>query len=351
MTSTDTLVFGALALQPGGGGVSTYARELLRELVPRLPSTVAAHAVVQRRSVRDLPTGVSPRIAPDTDGVRRALRGKARVGDAVLFHSLDADLPTCGPAMTVSTVHDLSVFDTPWAFSRFRALGERILLNDALRRADVILTVSDFTAQRIADRFGRECTVTPLAPASWARPPEPAAVEAVRRRYDLPRRFVLQVGTVEPRKQPHLVAEAARQLGVPCVLAGQGSTGPNAPQSAVGLGFVPTEDLPGLYAAATAVAYASVYEGFGLPPVEAMACGGAVVTSAVGALPDVVGDGAILVPAARLTDWVAALRQVLDDTDTRTHLRRRAVEVAGVLSWSATAEKTLRAYGFDRVST
>ncbi len=261
-----------------------------------------------------------------------------------VFHSLDVDLPVATSAFTVATVHDLSVFDMPSASSRFRAAGEQRLVRHALRKADLLVAVSEFTAERIAAISGRDATVVELAPAPWARPPEDGAVDAVRAKYGLPDSFVLQVGTVEPRKDVALVADAARELDVPCVLAGAGSTGPAAPSSAIGLGYVDVEDLPGLYRAATITAYASKYEGFGLPPVEAMACGAAVVASAVGALPQVVGDGAVLVNSSKIDDWVTAMRTLLYDPDARETLQARAIAAAATMTWDRTAERTVAAY-------
>jgi glycosyltransferase involved in cell wall biosynthesis len=128
------------------------------------------------------------------------------------------------------------------------------------------------------------------------------------------------------------------------VLAGSGSQGPDAPPGALGLGYVAQEHLPALYGAATVVGYASRYEGFGLPPVEAMACGAVVVASAVGALPEVVTDGAVLVGTHDLDSWSTALGRVVRDADLRAALQVQAVVEAGRLSWAGTAEGTLRAY-------
>jgi glycosyltransferase involved in cell wall biosynthesis len=344
MTSADAIRFGALALSAGAGGVSTYARELMKALGPGVTGTGDVSALVQESAVGDLPAGIKPVPVPDSRGIRRALRGKYPVAGVDLFHSLDADLPVYGPETTVATVHDLSVFDVPWAFPKVRAFGEQLLVRDALRRADIVVAVSSFTAERIWQISGRDSVVTPLAAASWAHQPDQAEVDAVRVKYRLPNEFVLQVGTVEPRKRPDLVAAAAQELGIPCVLAGGGSTGPSAPASAIGLGFVPVADLPALYGAATVVAYASMYEGFGLPPVEAMACGAAVVTSSVGAIPDVVDNGAVLVRSNRLVDWTDALRLLTQDEQARAELRAGGLIAAAKLSWSRTAELTLAAY-------
>jgi len=331
-----------LALRPGGSGVQTYIRELLKELPGCLPGA-QLRALVQRDAAGDLPAGVQPVIRPVSGGVVRTAFGAQPVTGEDLFHALDVDLPLLTSAATVATVHDTSVIDMPSASSRFRAAGEQLLVRRTLRKADVLLAVSEFTAERIHAISGREAIVTELAPASWARPPLPDRVEQVRARYGLPQRFVLQVGTVEPRKDVALVAAAADRIGLPCVLAGAGSTGPDAPAGALGLGYVDVDDLPALYAAATITAYASKYEGYGLPPVEAMACGGAVVASRVGALPQVVGDGAILVASHDIDAWAAAMRPLAHDGAARAEIVRCAVAVAGALSWKRTAELTVAA--------
>ena len=313
-------------------------------MLPAFLPDAELSAVVQQDAVGDLPAGVRALSRPVSSGAVRAVLGALPTWSCDVFHALDVDLPLATSAVTVATVHDLSVFDMPSASSRFRAAGEQRLVRHALRKADLLIAVSEFTAERIAAISGREATVVELAPASWARPPADDAVDAVRAKYGLPERFVLQVGTVEPRKDVALVADAARELDVPCVLAGAGSTGPAAPASAVGLGYGDVEDLPGLYRAATVTAYASKYEGFGLPPVEAMACGAAVVASAVGALPQVVGDGAVLVDSPRVDDWVAALRPLLHDREARDALRANAVTAAATMTWHRTAERTVAAY-------
>ncbi len=301
-------------------------------------------AVVQRDATGELPSAIAPLPRPVGSGVVRAALGALPVGSCDVFHGLDVDLPVRVSAATVATVHDLSVLDMPSASSRFRAFGESLLVRNALRTADLLVAVSRFTAERIKAVSGRDAAVVELAPASWARPPAEEDVTAIRTRYRLPERFVLQVGTVEPRKNVHLIADAARQLDIACVLAGAGSTGPDAPPGVLGLGYVDVADLPALYAAATVTTYASHYEGFGLPPVEAMACGGAVVAGTVGALPDVTGDGAVLVATQRVDDWVSAMRPVVADPEVRTGLVDRAVQVTREMTWGRTAERTVAAY-------
>jgi glycosyltransferase involved in cell wall biosynthesis len=334
------LVLNGLALRPAGSGVQTYIRQLIRHL----PAVVEAHlaVLVQQESVALLPAGVEALPRPRCAGVRRALHGLRPVGPADLVHGLDVDLPVRTEAPAVATVHDLSVFDIPWAFAWHRSAGERILVARAVARADAVIAVSAFTAERVWAHFRRPATVIHEAPSPDLRPPTSSEVEEVRARYGLPGRFVLHVGTVEARKNLDLLARACRQAGLPLVLAG--AVRGAVPPGSRSLGWVPDAHLGGLYGAATAVAYPSVYEGFGLPPLEAMACGAAVVASRLPPLEEVLGPGALLVPAGDGDRLAAALRDLAADPARRAEAARAGVERARCFTWSATARATADVY-------
>jgi len=337
------IALNALALEPGGSGVQTYIRELLRALPDAVDADLSA--AVQAPAASELSPAVTPIIRPEASGARRALSGMRSLGRADLVHGLDVDLPLRPRAPTVATVHDLSVFDVPWAFSRWRARNEQLLVSTSIRRADVLITMSAFTAERVRVRFGREASVVPLAPAPDMRPPSAGEVARVRSLYGLPERFVLQVGTLEPRKDVAGLAAACRQAGVPLVLAGGTARGGAVPAGARALGYVPREALAALYGAATVVAYCSRYEGFGLPPLEAMACGAAVVATRVASLSDVLGNGACLVPPGAVAELAAVLRRLVADDAERQELSRAGTERAGRLTWAATATATAAVYG------
>lgn len=335
------VAFNALALRPNGTGVQTYIAEVLTALAAR---GAPLRAAVQADAATRLPDGVEPLVRPVSAGLRRTLDGLRALGPTELVHGLDVDLPLRPGAPTVATVHDLSVFDVPGSYSRWRAAGERLVVAQALRRADRVIAVSSFTAERVKSRFDRSCVVVLEAPPSDLGPATEVEVRSVRSRHQLPESFVLHVGTVEERKNLAMLALACERARVPLVLAGGVPAGRSAPAGAQLLGYVPRVDLAALYGAATVVAYPSSYEGFGLPPLEAMQCGAPVVAANTTSLPEALGTGATLVSPHDVDAWVAALTELFGDADQRAALAGEGRRWSSRRTWTDVASETAEVY-------
>jgi glycosyltransferase involved in cell wall biosynthesis len=293
----------------------------------------------------------------NSEGALRALQAlkpieRSHRDEPTLVHGLDVDLPLGRSVPRVATVHDLSVFDVPWTFDPFRSRAERALLSFHLKRADALISVSTFTAERLKARFGLDSTVVHIAPSGEVVQPTAAQVAAVRDRFQLPDRFVLYVGTVEPRKGVGALADACRRIGIPLVVAGRRTKTLPKEEGLRFLGYVDSADLAPLMVASAAVSYPSVYEGFGLPPLEALQAGAVSVATAVGALPEVLGSFDYpLVPAGNLDALTELLGDVVGDDSLRETMRASGRTALRDLGWDRTARETMNVYADLGAST
>jgi glycosyltransferase involved in cell wall biosynthesis len=245
-----------------------------------------------------------------------------------------------GPVRTriplVVTVHDLAVFRHPGAFPRWTRAYSRAVVPRVLRAARRILAVSEFTASELEELLDiprERIDVTPNAADAVFSPDGPRADGD----------YVLAVGTLEPRKNLARTIEAAGRLGVELRIVGaRGWGGIEARGGHVRwLGETSDEELARQYRGALCVAYPSLYEGYGIPVLEAMACGAPVVTSAGGATEEVAGSAAVLVDPR---DAGAIAEGMTEAIARRDELRARGLERARAYSWDETARLTVEAY-------
>lgn len=346
-----------------GGGVGRYTRNLVRELVASPARAVALRLLISNQhQPRDLEVDVPDDVqvvvsqaewmnAAEED---RWLEGE--VADAAIFHSLTGHwLSQDRPS--IATLLDMTPILKPrLAGADARKSGQRIA--DQLSRASHLVAISHSTARDAQSVPGGRLppmTVVPLAAAPVFRPGV-ASADTLAGLELTPDGFLLAVSVLSPHKNlVRLVdAYAASGVDVPLVVAGAHRDDTDRVQLAIRrqslegrvrlIGRVSDVDLAALYARCRAFVYPSLYEGFGLPVLEAMACGAAVVASRTSSIPEVAGDAALLVDPARTRSLVAALKRIHQDTPLREQLRRLAVVRAASFSWGRTAAATLRIY-------
>ena len=355
-------------------GIGRYTRGLVRALaeVDRGNEYVLFAAVSGRQPAEmDWPQNFRMRKVPLSDHtvailwhrLRLPLPIEALIGVIDIFHSPDFVLPPTR-AGTILTVHDLSFLRHPeCADPNLRAYLNKAVPR-SVHRADVVLADSQNTKDDLVELLGvnpdKVEVVYPGVEGCFRPIEDEVLLEGVRRRYNLPSRFILSLGTLEPRKNFARLIEAFANLqSAICnlqhlVIAG-GEGWMYEPiyakvkelglgDSVLFLGFVPDEDLPALYNLADLFVYPSLYEGFGLPPLEAMACGVPVVASTRPSLPEVLGQAALLVDPLDVEGLAAAMERALEDEGLRETMVKRGLERAKGLTWRKAARRLLGIY-------
>jgi glycosyltransferase involved in cell wall biosynthesis len=256
------------------------------------------------------------------------------------------------------TLHDLSHLHYP-EYHPDERLAELKVLPEVLKKAAGLITVSEFTRAELSAYLDisvdRISIVTPAVEPCFHHQSDEVCRQ-VRSRYGLPENFLLYVGTIEPRKNLNRLLHAFNQLPVnlqhnhPLVIVGAlgwhgeefESTLSEIDNSNIQqLGYAYSADLPGLYSAATSFVYPSLYEGFGMPILEAMACGTPVVTSNVAAMPEVAGGAAELIDPKSVDSISSGLQRVLQDSEHRKQMSMRGKKVAEGYNWHKSADDLL----------
>lgn len=359
-----------------GGGIGRYVRELVTAL-SRLDTDTTYRLFVAGALAGSLPPPPSANFVWKTVPFKPVwlarLWHRARVplpvelltGALDLFHATDFVLPPVRAATrTLLTVHDLSFVRVPQAASpRLKAYLDAVVPR-SVRRADHILADSQATKEDLValyDTPPNKVTVLLSGVDKRFQPVQDAArLAQVRARYHLPEKpFILSVGTVQPRKNyVRLIQSLARlraaHLDVALVIAGGRGWLDDPIYAAIRdcgleddvflIGFADDADLPALYTSAICFAFPSLYEGFGLPVLEAMACGTPAVTSTVSSLPEVAGDAALMVEPDDLEAITDSLRRLIEDEALRQTLIARGFDRARRFTWEQSAANLIAVY-------
>ena len=349
-------------------GIGSYERGLLAgfaelENPPQVSLLLSAHHEppagghgVRRAQTRRIPV-IHPTLQPvaDTVFVASALRGSR----ADLYHAIEFGQPLRTRLPVVVTVHDLIPFvmprDYPWV-RRARVPGLRLL-----HRADAVIAVSESTRRdvlRFTTTDPERITVIPEGISPAFRAASEGAVQRLRAKLRVDGPFLFAVGTFDPRKRIALLADVVgrvrRDHDVTLIIAGDQGTFTRFVTDALAraglgqharvIGHVSSDDLVALYTAAEAFVFTSAYEGFGLPPLEAMACGTPAVVFDNSSLPEVSGTAACMVPDGDAQAMAGAINRLLDDPVEREQRRTEGLSWASTFTWRRAAEMTYDTY-------
>ncbi len=353
------------------GGNETYIRNLvnaLAEIDPINQYTLYFSRTDAARQWSGRYDNFEVRLLPPPTPVVRvplALSIELRRRPVDLLHVQYTAPPWC-PVPLVTTIHDLAFEHLPETFTRRGRMQLRLTVRWTARRATRIATVSEFSRNDLIETYGLDparIVITPngVEPAFSSIPTSADEGHKVRHQFGIERDFILAVGSLQPRKNLLRLLKAYARLRLEMrhrapqlVLVGRRLWlyrevfAEIARQSwahdVIVTGYVSEKTLPELYRAAKLFVYPSLFEGFGLPPLEAMACGTPVVTSSTSSLPEVVGDAALLVDPYDEEALAVAMVQALNDENLRLRLRNAGLVRARRFTWKDAAQKTLEVY-------
>ena len=351
-------------------GVGRYTKMLAEQLA----ATRGAHELTlfyfdaKRRGVPFATPGVALRACRIVPG--RVAQGLWRTinwppfntfaGEADLFHFPNFTRPPLKRARSVITVHDMAFLRLPETLEEKNRVYLQARMKSSVERADAIITVSRFTAHELTDLMGVPAAKLHAIHSGIdadMKPPAPGVVAALRLKLGLDRPYLLMVGTLEPRKNiPFLVSvfERLDRFDGDLVIAGRPGwkyepilqrlrTSSCASHIKL-LDNLGEGELPTLYGGAELFVLPSLYEGFGFPPLESMACGVPAVVAPAGAMAEVCGDAACVVPGYDPDQWAATVQRILDHPSERADLRARGLAHAPKFRWDETARQTWKAY-------
>jgi glycosyltransferase involved in cell wall biosynthesis len=349
------------------GGNETYYRELLRELL-KFPSSYQFYLYYTHPSAaKQIPTSEDcclERLVPGQRWLRIPFTApwRARVDDLDLFHA-QFIVPPFLKCKAVTTIPDIAYEHFPQFFPAHQVALSKILIRASARRADHIITVSEHSKRDIVETYGvhpDNITVTyEGAGAEFVPLNRDRAKEEVERKYGIREAFILYVGRLQARKNLARLVEAyarVRKAGFPHKLVFVGKQDSlfslvtarirelEIQSDVLQLGYVAGPDLPSLYNAAEVFVYPSLYEGFGLPVLEAMACGTPVITTQGSSLAEIAGDACLLIDPLDESTIAGALESILADPRLRERLSQAGLKRSRQFSFEKTARQTLAVY-------
>lgn len=348
-------------------GIHGYIYNLLRHLPQAAPPEWTLTAYVSKDSPHHFDDLTLRRAAFDTESpIKRLLWEQliqpAHLLNADLHHALAFVSPLVLPAPSVVTVYDLSFLHYPQVLSPARRLYLRLFTALSCRRARRVIAISESTARDLVASLGVPADKVDVAAcgydASRFFPMDADVIAAFKQRQGLPDRFWLFIGTVEPRKNLVTLIEAYARLPrserLPLIIGGGkgwlyedifAAVERHQLQDEVRFtGFLDSDDLPLWYNSAEVFLYPSVFEGFGLPVLEAMACGTPVIVSDASSLPEVAGDAGLKVSPRDIEAWVSALHTAYHDAVWRAASGQRGLIETHRYNWALTAQATISSY-------